>query len=117
MTSISQSVFLDLPMDAPSTAVRILEGESPLVVSIDGPLDAAAQASLEVVMRSLRRAPRDVVFDVAAGERLDVEGLLLLAHHAQWLRQRSCHVVLRGAAPEVEQLARLLGYERALGLA
>lgn len=99
-----------------TAAVRIRVGESPVVVTIDGRFDAEAEAALEDTMRALRGAPRDVVFDVSLVDRLDVEGLLVLADHACWLRRRSCNVLLHGATPEAEQLARLLGYERTFGL-
>ena len=99
----------------PST-VRIIDGSAPAVLVIEGTFDAEAAASFEVAMTALRRAPRDLVIDVNAADRLDAEGLLLLADHASWLRRRSCVVTLRGSKRETEQLARLLGYERVLGL-
>lgn len=103
-------------VQTPTSSVRVCEGQSPLLVAILGRFDAENQAGFEVEMRAIRQAPRDVVYDVSAVERLDVEGILLLAEHAQWLRSRSRTVSLRGAALEVEQLIRLLGYERAFGL-
>ena len=99
-----------------SSSVRVCDGESPIVVALEGRFDAEAEAAFEASMRELQRAPRDTVLDVSGVEHLDVSGILLLADHAQWLRRRSCAVRLVGAAPEAQQLARLLGYERALGL-
>lgn len=94
----------------------VRDGASPIVVAVEGRFDAEAEAAFEASMLDLQRAPRDAVFDVSRVEHLDVRGILLLADHAQWLRRRSCTVKLVGARPESEQLARLLGYERALGL-
>jgi len=100
---------------SPST-VRVLDGSAPAVVVIEGTFDAEAAADFEAAMTALRRAPRDLVIDLNGADRLEVEGLLLLADHASWLRRRSCVVTLRGSARETEQLARLLGYARVLGL-
>lgn len=99
-----------------ATAVHVRDGRSPVVIEIDGRFDAVAEAALEDAMGDLRRAPRDVVIDISSVERLDVQGLLVLADHAAWLCNHSCRVTLEGAAREVEQLARLLGYERVFGL-
>ena len=96
--------------------VQTEDGSPPLVVLITGPLDAVAAAELETTMVGIREEPRDVVFDVSNTDRLQVDGLLVLAEHAQWLRSRSCTARLRGAPPAAEQLARLLGYERLFGL-
>jgi anti-anti-sigma regulatory factor len=104
-------------VSARTASVVVTEGESPLVVAISGRFDAFAEAELEDVMAQVRRLPRDVVFDVAAVYELDVEGVLVLADHARGLRRRSCTVVLRGASRSSQQLVRLLGYDRALGLA
>jgi anti-anti-sigma regulatory factor len=98
------------------SSVVVRPGSAPTVVVITGLFDAVAEARLEDVMRLVRRAPTDVVFDVAGVDRLEVDGLLTLADHAQWLRNRSCSVVLRGAPSDAQQLARLLGYERTFGL-
>ena len=104
-------------MTPATSSVVVGEEASPIVIHISGRFDAAAEAELDDVLAHLRgERPRAVVFDVADVEHLEVEGVLVLADHARSLRGRSCSVVLRGAANGSEQLVRLLGYDRALGL-
>jgi anti-anti-sigma regulatory factor len=103
-------------VETTTSAVAIDDGDPPLVIAITGTLDALVAAELEAAMAEVRSDPRDVVFDVSGTDRLDVEGILVLAEHAHWLRSRSCSARLRGAPATSEQLARLLGYEVVLGL-
>jgi anti-anti-sigma factor len=98
------------------TAITVAGGAPTVVIEIAGRFGAEAEAELEDVLAGVRRTVASIIIDVTGVDHLDVEGVLVLAEHARRLRSRACTVVLRGAPSASEQLVRLLGYERALGL-
>ena len=82
------------------------------VLTISGELDLASAAELEDVACTRADGRADVILDLAGVSFVDSTGVRSLVRIAN--RAVPCHVILRGARPNVRRLFELTGIEAAV---